>query len=367
MVALETSSDRTGPMACRLASLRKAMASADLDAIIISHPADRYYLSGLRARDSQPGETAGWLVISENTAHGLFSSAHYDEVKSGAKHLEIERIPAPSAGRIALHAASILRREGWRRIGYQAEALSARWYSQVGGGLGPEQSLVPAGDLMPMLRSVKDAAEIRVMRLAADITTRSFEEVMDKLTPGVTEREVAWELEKSMREIGADGPGFAIIVAAGEGAAVPHHTTGDRKIGVGEPVIIDMGAEVQGYCSDMTRTVCLGPASSRLKETYRAVKTSLDEAIARATPGNRGRYLCESGSDTVGHGIGLVVHEFPYLKEDDPVLSSGMTLAIEPGIYVPGWGGVRLEDTVLVTEEGPERLTRASFDLEIGI
>ncbi len=171
-------------------------------------------------------------------------------------------------------------------------------------------------------------------------------------------------LESAMHARGAEGPGFDTIVAAGPRAAVPHHVPDNREIARGEPVVVDMGAKVQGYCADMTRTFCFGKAPERLKAVYAEVKAALDEAVSRAVVGSSTSYVATAGADTGGHGVGLTVHEYPGLG-GDTLLEPNMALAIEPGIYVPGWGGVRLEDTILVRPQGSERLTKAAMVLEI--
>lgn len=348
----------------RVERLRKKMAENELDAILVTHPADRRYLSGVPAGDSQPGETPGWLLIGIDQGFGFFSSSYYEEARVTAAHLDVRRIQAPSAGRIAPTAAEVARKAGWKRIGFQEWALNVRWYSEFKDGLSPSQVLVPTGNLIESLRAVKDDLEIRYIREACRIIAEAFAEVISKLRPGTTELRLAKDLEDAMRPKGAEGPGFSTIVAAGEGAAVPHHVPSERPIREGEPVIIDMGALVNGYSADMTRTICLGKAPKRLLDMYSEVLSGLTEAVKRTYAGNRGTDVCRSGADTMGHGIGLVVHEYPYLHED-PILEPGMVFAIEPGLYEVGWGGVRLEDTVLVGEKTGERLTTAPFVLEI--
>ncbi|MGI6666535.1 MAG: M24 family metallopeptidase [Bacillota bacterium] len=357
--------DETQYLEARVERLRSRMAENGLDALLVTHPADRRYLSGVTAGDSQPGETPGWLLIGLSEGFGFFSSSYYEEARVTASHLEVARVQAPSAGRIAPTAAAVARHRGWKRIGFQEWALNVRWYSEFKDGLDESQTLIPTGDLMNSLRAVKDAFEITYMREAGRIASEAFSEVIAELRPGVTELRLARDLEEAIRGKGALGPSFPTIVAAGEGAAVPHHVPCERPIREGEPVIIDMGALVNGYSSDMTRTICLGQAPKRLSEMYAEVLAGLNEAVRRTYAGNRGSDVGRSGADTMGHGIGLVVHEYPFLS-DDPTLEPGMVFAIEPGLYVLGWGGVRLEDTVLVGEAAGERLTTAPFVLEVG-
>jgi Xaa-Pro aminopeptidase len=348
----------------RLENLRKKMAVKGFDAILINHPANRYYVGGVMANDVQTGESAGWLVVGRDKAYGLFSSAHYEEWKDQACHLEVIRVQAPSARKYPVKAAELISANGWRAVAVDEDALSLRWYREILAGLGDGYTITGMDKLLDELRAVKDEWEVALVTKACTITWQAFETVLTRVKPGITEKELAWELENVMRARGAEGPGFDTIVAAGPGAAVPHHVPAHRKIVEGESVVVDMGAKVQGYCADMTRTFCFGHAPPRLKEIYGEVKAALDEAVSRAIVGNCTSYVAKAGADTGGHGVGLTVHEYPGLGGDAP-LEPNMTLAIEPGIYVPGWGGVRLEDTVLIRPEGPERLTKAAMVLEV--
>ena len=361
----------------RVGRLRQVMQDAELDALIVNHPANRRYLSGIPASDPQLGETPGWLVIGNDNAYALISSSNYAEAREQAPHLQVRELEAPIARIVAQHTAGLINQEKWRRIGFEATAMSFFWYEGVRQALDSGRVLLPQENLVEGLRVVKDEREVKAMSRAGAITAAAFTRAMEKARAGMTELELAWELEKAVRELGGDGLAFETIVAAGAGAAVPHHTPEDRPIAVGESVIIDMGASVDGYASDMTRTICLGQASPKLKAMHQLVEEALAGAVAHARAGATGADSCQ-GSDQVmsqspyhdpceagiGHSIGLAVHEPPDLKRDQLELKSGMIFAIEPSAYISGWGGVRLEDTVLVTPEGGKRLTPAAFRLE---
>ncbi len=337
----------------RLENLRGQMKAKGFDAVLINHPANRYYIGGVYANDTQIGESAGWLLIGASQAYGLFSSAHYEEWKEQAVHLDSICMEAPSARKYAVIAAKLIKENGWGRVGVDEDALSMRWHDEIVTGLGNQaNTLSPMMGLVEDLRNAKDEWEICCLKQAAEITSKAFDSVMSRVRAGITEKQLAWELEKAVREHGADGLGFDTIVGAGEYAAVPHHVPIERKILPGESVVIDMGAIVNGYSADMTRTICFGSAPDKLTDIYTQVKTALDREVEAAI----------IGAEPGGHGVGLSIHE--NLRLGAGVLRENSVVAIEPGIYIPGWGGVRLEETVLVTKTGPVRLTSSQLTLE---
>jgi Xaa-Pro aminopeptidase len=228
--------------------------------------------------------------------------------------------------------------------------------------------------LVEELRETKAPDELAAMRRALELSELVLRRVAAALAPGKTERQVAWEIEKGLREGGAEALAFPPIVAAGTNGASPHHQPGDRVIEAGEPIIIDMGARVNGYCADLTRTYLLGPPDERFQEIYTLVR----QAQARAETGLRAgmdtltgdalarEVIAEAGygeafGHSLGHGVGLTVHENPSLNpnpERRTLLKSGSVLTVEPGIYLADWGGVRLENMVLLQPQGAEVLNR---------
>jgi Xaa-Pro aminopeptidase len=223
------------------------------------------------------------------------------------------------------------------------------------------------------LRQVKDPAEVEAVRAAVELTDQAYEHAVELLRPGMTEKQVAWEIEKFMREHGAEGIAFESIVAAGPHAALPHHSPTDRPIATGEPVTIDCGARLNGYCGDLTRSFCLGSADERFAEVYGVVLRAQEAALGGLRAGLTGRegdalardIIREAGhgdafGHSLGHGIGLAVHELPRVSaRSEDVLRAGMLTSVEPGIYLPGWGGVRIEDLVVIEADGARNLTRA--------
>jgi Xaa-Pro aminopeptidase len=234
---------------------------------------------------------------------------------------------------------------------------------------------VATKDLVEELRAVKEEGELAALRQAVALTDAAYAHIAGYMQPGMTEREVAWELESFMRTRGAEKVAFDIIVAAGANGAMPHARTTDRAIRAGEPVVMDLGAVVDGYCSDLTRTVALGEADGRYREVYQVVLEAQQAAVQDIRPGMTGQeadaiarqVIAEAGygeafGHGLGHGVGLEVHEKPGVgrlsKED--VLQPDMVFSVEPGIYLPGEFGVRIEDLVVLGEDGPQVLSQAA-------
>lgn len=222
------------------------------------------------------------------------------------------------------------------------------------------------------LRLAKDANEVAAIKRAVAIADQAFATLLPTIKVGDTERAVAWRLEKIMRDQGADGVSFPLIVAVGAGSAVPHYTPGDVTVQKGQNILLDFGCVVDGYCSDITRTVFMGEVSAKQRAQYEAVREAQFSALATLKPGIRGAtvdtaaraVIAKAGFPTynhgLGHGVGLAIHEAPYLRPNYPdALAPGAVFSIEPGVYLPGVMGVRIEDLVLMTKAGPAVLTQA--------
>ncbi|MGH3036498.1 MAG: M24 family metallopeptidase [Gaiellaceae bacterium] len=237
-------------------------------------------------------------------------------------------------------------------------------------------ALLPASGVVLELRSMKDEGELEAIRRAGRITTAAYERLAREPLVGRTEADVAWWMERALRDKGADALAFPVIVASGPNSALPHHHPGEREIGAGETVIVDAGALVDGYCADCTRTFATGPLPEELRQAYALCRSAQEHALAAVRPGATARDLDaiarteveESGLAPVvhglGHGVGLEVHELPVLRPTSTdVLAAGNVVTVEPGVYLTGVGGVRIEDLVVVGEEGPEVLTAFTKDL----
>ena len=296
----------------------------------------------------------------------LFSDFRYAEAAravEGVEFVETKR---------SLVAALAELLEG--RIGFEADAVSyASWETLCAGGL----DLVPRRGLVEALRAVKDEEELDAIRRAGAITSAAYERLAEERFVGRSERELAWRLDELFRELGAHAPAFETIVASGANGARPHARPGDRVVEAGETVVIDAGALVDGYCADCTRTFAAGPLPEELTRAYavclegqlagleatRAGVTGVDaDAAARERIEAAG--LGEAFGHGLGHGVGLQVHEAPRLsRESSDTLAAGNVVTVEPGVYLEGLGGIRIEDLVVVTDGEPEVLTSSTKDL----
>jgi Xaa-Pro aminopeptidase len=257
-------------------------------------------------------------------------------------------------------------------VGFEADVLTVAAHESVAAsGI----ALVPTKRVVKGIRAVKEPAELETMRRASRITHDVVTRIAQERLTGRTEAEVAWWVERALRDAGAQAVAFDVIVASGPNAAVPHHRPGPRPIGPGETVIVDLGARLDGYSSDCTRTFATGPLPEALREAYATCRAAQESALAAVRPGASGRdvdavaraEVAEAGHTVLhglGHGVGLEIHELPVLSDvSDDVLAVGNVVTVEPGVYVPGLGGVRIEDEVVVTDGPAEILTPFPKDL----
>lgn len=344
----------------RLQLLREVLRERNLDAMIVSQPENRRYLSGFTG-------SAGVLVVSQERALLITDFRYFEQVKHQAPACELVEITSSTRDALAAQIAAL----GVQRVGFESHVISVetfeRWKQVIDG-----VEWVATSDLVEDLRQVKDASEIETITEAVRIADEAMAHIMEWIRPGMTEREIAWELEVSMRTRGAEALSFTTIVASGPNAAMPHAVTSDRVVQVGDPLVIDMGALYQGYCSDLTRSFCVGEASDEYKavwdvvlkaqlaaeEQIRAGMSGVEaDAIARDiiyAAGYEGKF-----GHGLGHGVGLAIHEQPRASQlFTGAIPAGSILTIEPGIYLPGWGGVRIEDMAVVWEDGCQVLTQ---------
>ncbi len=347
--------------------LRTRLREEQLAALLVTQPHNRRYLSGFDG-------SAGTLLITA-TAALLFTDFRYRarataEAPAFVLHEVSNAHPLPQA--VADAAAGL----GLRQIAFEADHLTVAKHAELAATLeaheAPTPALEPTENLVCHLRETKDADELVLLRRAIAITDAAFLAVVPQLMPQHTEREVAWMLEVAMREGGAEALAFPIIVAAGSNAANPHATPGDAPLGSGVPILIDMGARYRGYHADMTRTITLGTPDDRFFAIYETVLRAQQHAAAHVRAGMRGeeadtlaREVIEAAGygeqfgHGLGHGVGLDIHELPRLRPtDEETLRCGSVFSIEPGIYLDGWGGVRIEDLVLLHANGAETLTQ---------
>lgn len=354
-------------MTQRIAELRALLEQEGWDALLISDQDNRYFASGYRAADHS-GRSNGVLLITSATAQLFTNANNVDWARAVAPEFEVIAIPAPWEKALGETIANA----GIRQLGVETATLPHASFLRLTEHLGRTET-VPIGDQIDRLRWTKTAQEISWQRQAIDITDRAFEQSLAALKPGVTEREVANLIAILFLGQGADGWGFPPTVAFGPNSAKPHHEPGDRKLAEGEAIVIDIGATVHGYTADLTRTSWLGVPPPQLVEIYTIVQTAQEAALAAIRAGIPAREVDVAARDVivaagygeqfvhgVGHGIGVRIHDGPFLhaRNDDP-LPLHSILTIEPGIYIRDFGGVRIEDVVLVTEEGYELLSHA--------
>lgn len=337
-----------------------------LDAVLITSLHNVRYLTGFT------GSSANVLLFRDGRAV-LFTDPRYTVQSKQQVNCAVRIAKGPLTGAIAKELSGLR----ISRLGFEPENINVARMEGLTRALPVRVKLTPVREgLIAKLRMVKDAGEIALIRTAVDINSRALELALRRFKSGMTETALAAEIDYQSRKLGASGPAFDTIVAAGKRAALPHARPGNAKIGPGM-LLIDMGAFCDGYASDMTRMVHAGPATPKYRKAYQAVLKAQLAAISAVKPGATAAAIDHAARRTLrkhglekafvhstGHGLGLEIHEGPRLgKSDQTVLETGMAITIEPGVYLEGWGGIRIEDTVLVTKTGCEILTPTPKDL----
>ena len=349
----------------RLSNLRQEMSRHEIDAILISQPQNRRYLSGFTG-------SAGFLLITGRDAVLATDFRYTEQATIQAPDYVIFQITGTMSNWLPELTAGL----DSHRLGFEDGHVTFSLYQQLHDILKdtrPNLKLVPAGGLVESLRAIKEPEEIELITRAAEITDRALETVTDTLQPGVTEKEVAWKLESCLRELGSQTIAFDVILASGPNAALPHAKPSERKIPPGEPIVIDMGGRIEGYCSDLSRTICLGTPDETFRKVYGTVLEAQLAAINGIKEGMSGhdadaiaRVVIEKAGygkafgHALGHGVGLAEHEEPRLgSNSEDILKANMVFSIEPGIYITGWGGVRIEDLAVMDGGRPRLLSNA--------
>ena len=350
-------------MSLKLQKLRQRLDEEELDAILISSPENRRYMSGFTG-------SAGWLLISRDNATLATDFRYVEQAGNQAPDFAVQRTQR-GLGWFPEWTAE----HGVKRIGFESQDVTVSVHGaflkaveEAENSNNPE--LVPTSGIVEKLRIFKDANELALLTEAIRISDEAIEQVAPQIEPGITEEAVAWELEKAMRERGAEMISFDTIVGAGPNGALPHHRADETVIKPNDAIVIDMGAKYQGYCSDLTRTVFVGEPDDKFRKIYNIVLQAQLAAEERVTAGMTGKeadaiardIISDAGhgddfGHSLGHGVGLEVHEYPHVgpTAEEDVLEDGMVFTIEPGIYLPGWGGVRIED-IVVLENGKARV-----------
>ena len=361
----KTNRSEVPPERRRLAKLRAAMEREKIGSLLVSCLPNVQYLTGFSG-------SAGALLITP-TRSTFFTDSRYD-IQAREEVIGSRVIIAKGDGLTAATKRVGQGRPG--RVGFEAGTVSFQTHKRLQ-ELAPRAKFIATMGLVEQLRVEKDAGEIEKIRRAVELGSRALEETLKLLRPGMTELEVAAEIEYRMRRYGGEGPSFETIVATGPRAALPHARATARRLRPNEFILLDMGVILSGYCSDMTRTVFIGKAPAKAARVYRAVKEAVEEAeqvVAAGQPAEAPdlaarkvlrRYGYEKYfTHSLGHGLGREVHELPRVGrlQSTPLLE-GATITIEPGVYLKGYGGVRIEDVVVVRKGRAEVLTPTSKEL----
>jgi len=350
----------------RMEALYRYMEEQSLDALLVTLPAHIYYLTGFRC---QPHERFLGLVVEREEIPFMLVPALDLEAASAAAQ-GIERIYTHTDTDNAYEVLSKLMKRAHQRLGLEKSHLTVERFELLQAAIGAEEYADIAAPLREM-RVIKSADEIVKMKRAVSVVEEVLRAGIASVKLGVTELELVAELEYQMKKRGADGPSFDTMVLTGEKSALPHGTPGNRAVRSGELLLFDLGVYVDGYASDITRTFAVGHINDQLQEIYETVLLANQQAIAATKPGVTLASLDRVAREAItakgygeyfihrlGHGLGLDVHEYPSVHGNNEThLMAGMAFTIEPGVYVPGLGGVRIEDDVVVTESGVEVLT----------
>ena len=350
----------------RIAKLRSEMVDLEVDGFLVSAPENRRYLSGFTG-------SSGYLLITGSDAVLATDFRYVEQAHAESPFYRIHR----TRGGIGW-MPDILSELGVGKLAIEADNMTVSFCSALESALAESDDasdvkLEETVGVVPGVRAVKDSYELAIIEKAVEIADKAMASVASRIEPGMTEAQIAWDLEMEMRKLGAEGPAFDIIVGAGPNGALPHHRADDSVVRQGDPVVIDMGASCDGYNSDLTRTFYIGSPDEEFLSIYSIVLQAQETAIREVRPGMTGKDVDEIARTVIeesgygeefghglGHGVGLAVHERPMVvPTSEDVIEDGMIFTVEPGIYISGWGGVRIED-IVVMENGRARILTGS-------
>ena len=351
----------------RIDKMREMIDSRNLDAVLIEKRENYLYLTGFSG-------TAAHLLITAKEAILVTDFRYIEQASKQARDYEILRLTGTFSGVLP----GLLKEKNIKRIGFEGDYMTYDKLARYKDGAG-DVEFVSIGDLLPDFRIIKDRFEIDTISKAVEIADLAFENTIKFIRPGITELEVAAELEYHMKKNGATGPSFETIVASGVRAAMPHGVASLKKLEPGDVITMDYGAIYNGYCSDITRTVFLGQPKDELVKIYNIVLKAQAAAEEGAVKGKTGKQIDSIAREIIaqegygdsfghglGHGVGLEIHEEPrFSPSGNKIMENGMVVTVEPGIYVTGLGGVRIEDIIVINDDKPEILTKARKDLII--
>jgi len=361
----------------RILRLRRFLSRRKIDAFLISHPDNRRYLSGFSPVDHSITEPSGFLLILRQGTSKLLTDFRYQiQAERDAAGFDIVLY---KRGLLQL-LKKILPQLGVNSLAFEANYILHSKYielSKLGSTLGLR--LVPLDHTIEQMRLIKTTHELDLMERSLSLNEAVFQQVLPSIIPGLTERQIAQMIENTMHQMGAERPSFNTIVASGPNSALPHAEPGERKLQAGEPIIIDMGVVLSGYCSDMTRTIVLGTPDQQTISLFRLVRQAQLAGLSALRPGVMAKDVDHAARTVIvnagyganfghslGHGVGLAVHESPSLNaRNRKTLRPGMVVTVEPGVYIRGWGGIRLENMAVVTKAGHRVLNQDLTFLEL--
>lgn len=349
----------------RIEKLRQSLSREQVQAIIIDSSVNRRYLSGFNG-------SAGTLLITTEASYLLTDFRYQTQAAQQAPGFEVIIYASQPFEDIK----SLLQKHGVAKLGFEQDIVSFAQFKRYESAFAGVE-LVATSGIVEQIRQVKDEQELAIIKEAAQLADDTFAHILNYIKPGVRELDIALEMEMFMRKNGATSTSFETIVASGERSALPHGVASERIIGRDEFVKLDFGAYYKGYCSDITRTVFVGKPSEKHLEIYNIVLEAQLHGLKHIKAGMSGLEadaLCrnviagygygEQFGHGTGHGIGMEIHEAPRLSRlSDTLLTPGMTVTVEPGIYIPGFGGVRIEDDIVITESGNQILTSSPKEL----
>lgn len=349
-------------MANKTGQLRNIMKKSGIDAVLITSPENRFYLSNFSG-------SSGCLFITRKNRYILSDFRYWEQIEKECPDFALFKVEREGE---LQGIKNLLKKYSYiKKIGFEDDKVTVAAFKKITKELNMVK-FVPLEGKATELRLIKSDEELKYMEKAALIANKALERILKIIKPGMTEKYVASILQMELKELGAEKESFDIIVASGPNGALPHAKPGDRKIKKDDLIVIDFGAKYKGYCSDMTRTICLGTMSPKQEKIYKIVERAQKAALNHIKSGvlcgevdKKARKLIEKEGygknfgHGLGHGIGIEVHEGPYFRPNvKTVLKPGMVASVEPGIYLSGFGGVRIEDLVLITRNGCKIITR---------
>jgi Xaa-Pro aminopeptidase len=364
----------------RISKIRRKMSDQDIDTFLVLIEENRRYLSGFTGEDTQFNESSGALLITEGTLILATDSRYVLQAKDEAIGYDVI---CYQKGLIK-ELSAILKQLKTKRLGFEGSRLSYDQFTKLKQALDEENllvELIETTNMVENLRLIKDDAEIKAVRKAIEVAEFDFISFVRWLKTGIQETDASWELEKRVRSAGAQSLSFPVIAAFGTNSALPHAIPGIQILKENIPLLFDWGAKLNGYCSDMTRTITMGKPDAFFKKIFNIVYDAQQKAIDAIKPGVSSKKIDDIARNHIsdkgfkdffghglGHGVGLAIHESPSispLDEKNIMIEENMIFTVEPGIYIPDWGGIRLENMILVTRNGSEVLNQLETPIDL--